>query len=210
MANQTNYFDFVLGQHALYHRYQDDWKLAVKSYWGGVEYRHGQYLKAYDIDYATPSETINTYDIDDDGVQTAVYKTSVQPVNTKQEADTGDQYLNNFYNEKLQNVPVFPYTRLYVSEYNSILFRSPPVRELPETPEVEAFEKDVDGQDNSLNEFMSMVDTYSTVYGVVWVSCIKPMGSPYPRWRMHSPLDVTNWSYRYTESGDLELDKIVL
>ena len=35
-----------------------------------------------------------------------------------------------------------------------------------------------------INEFMSQVDTYSTVYGVVWVSCIKPAGAPYARWRM--------------------------
>jgi hypothetical protein len=46
--------------------------------------------------------------------------------------------------------------------------------------------------------------------GVVWVSCIKPTDSQYPKWRMHKPTDVTNWSYKYTTSGDLVLDKIVI
>ena len=210
MAKGFNYYDFIVGAHGLYDRYRDDWKLAVKSYYGGVEYRNGNYLKAYDIDYSTPSETINTYDYDADGNQTAVYKSYVQPVHTKSEANNGDQYASNFYQEKLQNVPVLPYTRLYVSEYNSILFRTPPVRELPETPEIESFVENCDGEDNSINEFMSMVDTYTTVYGVVWVSCIKPAGSDVPRWRMHTPLDVTNWEYEYTPSGDLELKRIVI
>ena len=210
MAKGFNYYDFIVGAHGLYDRYRDDWKLAVKSYYGGVEYRNGNYLKAYDIDYSTPSETINTYDYDADGNQTAVYKSYVQPVHTKSEANNGDQYASNFYQEKLQNVPVLPYTRLYVSEYNSILFRTPPVRELPDTPEIESFVENCDGEDNSINEFMSMVDTYTTVYGVVWVSCIKPAGSDIPRWRMHTPLDVTNWEYEYTPSGDLELKRIVI
>lgn len=210
MAKGFNYFDFITGTHELYNRYADDWKLAVKSYWGGVEYRNGNYLKAYDIDYSTPGETINTYDVDINGVQTAVYKSTIQPVNSRQEADSGTQYNSNFYQEKLNNVPVLPYTRLYVSEYNAILFRSPPQRELPNTPDVDAFVKDVSGEGESINEFMSKVDTYSTVFGVVWVSCIKHAGAPYARWRMHTPLDVTNWQYGYTSSGDLELTRIVL
>ncbi len=210
MANGRNYFDFITSVHDLYSRYQDDWKLAVKSFYGGVEYRDGNYLKAYDIDYSTSSDVINTYDVDDAGVQTAMYRTSVQPVNTSREADVGSQYNSNFYQEKVNNVPVLPYTRLYVSEYNAILFRTPPVRTLPDTPEANAFIKDVSGEGESINEFMSKVDTFSTVYGVVWISCIKPAGAEYARWRMHSPLDVTNWQYGYTASGDLELNKICI
>jgi len=44
----------------------------------------------------------------------------------------------------------------------------------------------------------------------VWVSCIKPAGALYPRWRWHSPLDVTNWQYGYNLDGDLELTKLVV
>ena len=122
MAKRFDYFNFVLGSHDLYSRYVDDWKLAVKSYYGGVEYRNGQYLKAYDIDFSTPSETINTYDIDDNGVQTAKYSSTITPTNTSTQAEMGEQYASNFYQEKINNVPVLPYKRLYVSEYNAILF----------------------------------------------------------------------------------------
>jgi len=210
LAKQSNYFDFITGTHDLYNRYQDTWALSVRSFWGGVEYKNGNYLKAYDIDYTTPSDVINTYDVDANGVQTASYRTSVQPVNTRQEADSGTQYNSNFYQEKVNNVPVFPWSRLYVSEYNAILFRVPPQRELPDSDDVENFITDVSGEGESINEFMSKVDTYSTVFGVVWVSCIKRAGSAFARWRMHSPLDVTNWQYGYTSAGDLELTRIAI
>jgi len=210
MAKKFDYIGFITGSHDLYQRYADAWRLNAKSYFGGVEYRNGQYLKAYDIDYQTPAETINTYDIDDNGIQTAKYKTYVTPVSTRSEAENSQSTASNFYQEKLQNVPVLPYTRLYVSEYNAILFRTPPVRELPEDPDVDAFITNADGEHNSVNEFMSQIDTYTTVYGVVWVSCIKPAGAPYPRWRWHSPLDVTNWQYGYNMNGDLELKRLVV
>ena len=207
---KTNYLDFITGSHQLYDRYYDDWKLAVKSYYGGVEYRNGQYLKQYSIDASQQSDVINTYDVDEHGNQTAVYKSRLLNVNTPQELNTSSGYIDSFYREKLENVPVLPYTRLYVSEYNAILFRTPPVRNIPETDETQAFMRDVSGEGESINEFMSKVDTYSTVFGVVWVSCIKPAGAEYPRWRMYSPLDVLNWSYSYTADGDLELDKILI
>jgi len=205
----SDYLNFITGTHDLYARYVDDWRLAVRSYWGGVEYRDAKYLKRYSIDDATPSEVIRTYDMDDDGRLTGKYS-SIAVSDSKSANERGEQYLSSFYLEKLQNVPLFPYTRLYVSEYNSILFRNTPVRELPELPDVEAFINDVDGEGNSINEFVSMVDIYTTVYGVVWTSCIKPLGSNYARWRMFSPIDVPNWKYSYTTAGDLELSNIVL
>jgi len=129
MAAPFNYYDYITGSHELYQRYADDWKLAVRSYWGGVEYRDAQYLRSYAIDQSTASDTIKTYD-EKDGVVTGSYTTEIiRPVNTQQEADTGSSsYVGSFYNEKVNNVPVLPYTRLYVSEYNAILFRSPPVK----------------------------------------------------------------------------------
>ncbi len=210
MAKEFNYYDFITGSHTLYERYIDDWKLAVKSYYGGVEYRLGNYLKAYDIDMTTQSDVVNTYDLDANGVAINKYRSTIQPVNTREEADNGTQYNSNFYQEKINNVPVLPYTRLYVSEYNAILFRSAPVRTLPDTPEVNSFIADVSGDGDSINEFMSQVDTFTTVFGVVWISCIKPAGAEYARWRMHTPIDVVNWQYGYTPSGDLELTKIVI
>ena len=205
MANQS-YYDFLNGSHELYNRYYEDWELALRSYYGGVEYRRGRYLKAYDIDTTTPSETIQTHSIDDNGHRTGSYST--QNVNNRH--DDGDGMLDNFYEEKLRNVPVFPYTRLYVSEYNAILFRSPPHRVIPEDSELDQFLLDCDGQGNSVNEFWSNVDTFTTVCGVVWISCIKPADSPYALWEMHKPTDVTNWNYRYNSSGELELDRICI
>tara|TARA_R110000782_G_scaffold29164_2_gene72718 strand:+ start:526 stop:2205 length:1680 start_codon:yes stop_codon:yes gene_type:complete len=205
LANQS-YYDFLNGSHELYNRYYEDWELALRSYYGGVEYRRGRYLKAYDIDTTTPSETIQTHSIDDNGHRTGSYST--QNVNNRH--DDGDGMLDNFYEEKLRNVPVFPYTRLYVSEYNAILFRSPPHRVIPEDSELDQFLLDCDGQGNSVNEFWSNVDTFTTVCGVVWISCIKPADSPYALWEMHKPTDVTNWNYRYNSSGELELDRICI
>ena len=199
-----------MSRHDLYQRYYDDWKLAVRSYWGGVEYRNGQYLKAYDIDFSTQSDTITTYDVDINGVQTAMYAGTAQAVQTPQELNSSSQYNDSFYAEKLHNVPVLPYVRLYTSEYNAMLFKTPPVRQLPDTPDMEKFVNNVDGSANSINEFMSQVDTYTTVYGVVWVTCIKFAGSQLPRWRWHAPTDVTNWEYSYNVNGDLELKRIAI
>ena len=210
MAAPFNYYDYITGTHTLYQRYADDWRLAVRSFWGGVEYRDANYLRSYAIDQSTPSDTIQTYD-QSDGIVTGSYTTEVRPVASQQDADSGTSgYSNSFYQEKVNNVPVLPYTRLYVSEYNAILFRSPPVRNLPDEQDITDFMRNCDGEGNSLNEFMSMVDTYSTVYGVVWVSCLKLAGADYPKWRMHSPLDVLNWKYGYDANGDLELESILL
>lgn len=210
MAKEFNFYDFIVRAHPLHTKYYDDWQLAEKSLYGGQSYRDGKYLKAYANDYSTQSEVINTYAVDDEGNQLGVVQSSAQYAGSRSEANDGESNLSNFYHEKLANVPVFPYTRLYTSEYNAILFRTPPQRVLPETQEVNDFLKNADGDQNSLNEFMSMVDTFTTVFGVVWISCIKPAGSDYPKWRMHKPTDVTNWSYKYTPAGDLILDKIVI
>ena len=210
MAAPFNYYDYITGTHALYQRYQYDWRLAVNSYWGGVEYRNAQYLRSYSIDQSTPSDTIKTYD-EQDGIVTGSYITQVRPVATSQQADSGQTSDDgSFYSEKLNNVPVLPYTRLYVSEYNAILFRSPPVRNLPDDQDITDFMNNCDGEGNSLNEFMSMVDTYSTVYGVVWVSCLKLGGADYPKWRMHSPVDVLNWKYSYDGNGELTLESVLI
>ncbi len=199
-----------MGVHPLYTKYFDAWNLNVRSFYGGVSYRDGEYLKAYDNDYTTPSEVINTYDVDDYGNQTNQYRSKVTRVNSSSQAEEGPSYASNFYQEKLENVPVFPYTRLYTSEYNAILFRSPPQRVLPQTPEINDFMHNADGEGNSITEFMSQVDTFTSVFGVVWVSCIKPAGSDYPKWRMHKPTDVLNWQYAYDLAGDLVLKKILI
>ena len=210
MAKQFDYNEFIYTVHPQYQRYIKDWHLAERSLYGGVEYREGEYLKAYSSDLAQSAEVINTYTMDDDGNQTGIMRAYASPARTQNDANSGYDNLTNFYYEKLANVPVFPYTRLYVSEYNAILFRSPPSRNLPDADDVEAFIRDTDGEGNSINEFMSMVDTFSTTFGIVWVSCMKGVDAQYPLWKMHKPTDVMNWSYRYNTSGELELNRILI
>ena len=208
--NET-YLNFITSTHSLYDRYYNDWQLCVRSWYGGVEYKDAKYLRAYAVDVNTPSETINTYVLNDDGSTVAKSRAKVEYGTSSNEVNRGQDMLSgSFYLEKLDNTPLYNYVKLIVAEYNSILFRNPPQRTLPETPEVEDFLEDVDGEGNSINEFMSLVDMMTTVYGVVHVECYKPIGSDVPKWRLYAPTDVTNWSYKYDIDGSLILDKMVI
>lgn len=204
--------EYIIGRHSLYERYYDTWKLCENSWYGGEEYRRGQYLRAYAADTNTPSETINTYVREEDGSFVSKHRAKLEKSASQNRTEKGqdDVHLNTFYGEKLANTPLYNYVKLIVAEYNSILFRNPPQRELPDNPEVQQFLEDVDGEGNSLTEFMALVDMYSTIYGVCHVGCYKPAGSIIPRFRIHTPLDITNWSYRYNNAGNLELDSIVI
>ena len=205
------YLEFITNTHSLYDRYHDDWELCVRSWYGGVEYKDAKYLRAYAVDVNTPSETINTYVLNDDGSTVAKSRAKVEIGTSSNQTNRGQDLLSgSFYLEKLDNTPLYNYCKLIVAEYNSILFRNPPQRTLPDTPEVEEFTQDVDGEGQSINEFMSLVDMMTTVYGVVHVECFKPAGSEIPKWKLYAPTDVTNWSYRYDIDGSLILDKMVI
>ena len=52
LAKEINTYEFLNNSHSAYNRYYSDWLLNANSYFGGVEYRDGKYLKAYDIDYS--------------------------------------------------------------------------------------------------------------------------------------------------------------
>lgn len=205
------YIDFVTSTHSLYDRYYNDWKLCINSWYGGVEYKDAKYLRAYQVDLNTPSEAINTYVINEDGSMVSKHRAKVEYGRTANETNRGQDLLSgSFYLEKLDNTPLYNYVKLIVAEYNSILFRNPPQRVLPDTPEVKEFLEDVDGEGNSVNEFMSLVDMMTTVYGVCHVECYKPVGSNIPKWKIHAPTDVTNWSYKYDIDGNLKLDQLVI
>lgn len=207
----SNYLTHITSQHDLYQRYYDDWKMCINSYWGGVEFKAARYLRAYSGDFATPGESINTYVINDDGSVVGKMQARVEQGYSSSSTTKGEDIAaGSFYLEKLDNTPLYNYVKLIVSEYNSILFRNPPFRKLPEQSESDTFKRDVDGEGNNINEFMSMVDTFTTVYGVCHIACYKPMGSDIPKWKIHSPLDVTNWSYRYAPDGSLQLHNIVI
>lgn len=206
-----SYIDFVVNTHSLYDRYYKNWKLCENSWYGGVEYQDAQYLRAYQVDLNTPSETVNMYVTESDGSIVAKQRAKVEYGYSQEATNRGQDPLDgSFYLEKLDNTPLYNYVKLIVAEYNAILFRNPPQRVLPETPEVEQFIYDVDGEGNSVSEFMSLVDMYTTVFGVCHVGCYKPIGSDIPRWRVHKPTDVTNWDYQYDRDGNLKMTRIAI
>lgn len=203
--------EFIKNYHELYHRYHDSWVLNHKSYIGGPEYRDGHYLRMYAVDTETPSEMIKTYDIDSHGRTTASYNSRINYSHDGKSHDRGtSDYEGTFYYEKLHNTALYPYVRLYVSEYNSILYNRMPYRVCGDTPEMYQFKMDCDGEGNSLNEFWSSVDIMTTVFGITWVSCIKHAGADYASLQYHTPLDVVNWRYGYSGSGKKILKEIVI
>lgn len=214
LADKNNpYVDFVVNAHPLYSRYQKEWSVQQVSWYGGTEYKRAKLLRAYSVDLQTPNETINTYVTADDGSIVAKSKATVtkNTTNSPSAAASGADVMDGtFYGEKLDNTPLYNFVRLIVAEYNAMLFRNPPQRVLPETPEVFQFLEDVDGEGNSINEFMSLVDMNTTVFGVCHVGCYKPLGSDIPRWRIHTPLDVTNWEYKYLSDGSLSLSRVAV
>lgn len=204
------YLDYVTSRHSLYERYIKDWKLSRDAYYGGTEWKNGKYLRQYSSDLSTPSETINTYVTDDSGTVIGKSTAAVTTVSSAKDLNNSNFDDGSFYSEKLDNTPLYNYVKLIVSEYNSILFRNPPQRDLPVNNEVEDFIVNVDGEGNSINEFMALVDIYTTIYGVCHVSCIKPEGNSVPKWRIHKPEEITNWKYSYREDGSLSLESVVI
>ena len=205
------YLNYVTGTHSLYDRYHADWTLCINSWYGGVEYKNAHYLRAYQVDMNQPSEAINTYVIADDGSTVGKSRAKIEFGTSSQQTNRGQDLLSgSFYLEKLDNTPLYNYVKLIVAEYNAILFRNPPQRVLPESAEIEEFLNNVDEDENSINEFMSQVDMYTTIYGVCHVSCIKPIGSEIPKWRVHTPLDITNWEYKFDIDGSLRLTSVVI
>ena len=207
----SEYVDFITGTHPLYSRYYDNWTLCQNSFYGGVEYQNARYLRAYQVDLNTPSEVINTYQVDDHGAVVGKSKARVSQGYSTEDVNQGGGVLDGtFYLEKLQNTPLYNYVKLIVAEYNSILFRNPPTRNLPDYIGIDDFTRDVDGEGNSITEFMSLVDQYTTIFGVCHVGCYKPIGSDIPKWKIHTPLDITNWSYTYDLDGNLKLKEVVI
>jgi len=207
-----SYSDFITSVHNLYERYLNTWELAYRSFVGSEEYKQGRYLKMFAQDRQTDSEVINTYAIDEFGNTVGKSKARVQNnyYQSIRDAYAGNDDDGSYYQEKINNVSFYNYVKLIVNEYSSILFKNPPHRLLPESPEMIKFKENCDGHGNSLNEFFSMVDTYVSVFGVSWLSVIKPEGSDVPRFAIHKPLDVTNWEFGYDQNGDQVLKKLLI
>ena len=206
MSHET-YKEKYLTPNAVYQTFYPEWEQNQKSYHGGITYRHGGYLRAYSIDAQTPSETITTYDYVD-GQQVGVVKgtrVSHGTTGTRNHMEGG-----SFYGEKVASVPVYNYVKLIVSEYNSILFRNPVTRILPETAQITAFSNNCDGHGNSLDEFMSQVDVSTTVNGVSYVMVTQSETADMPRFRLYRPDQVYDWEYQYDDQGDIKLCEILI
>ena len=202
-----SYREKYLMPNGVYNTFYPEWSQNQKSYYGGITYRHSGYLRAYAVDAQTPSETITTYDYVD-GQQVGVYKgtrLSAGTTGTRNHMEGG-----SFYGEKISNVPVYNYVKLIVSEYNSILFRNPVTRILPETAQITAFSNNCDGHGNSLDEFMSQVDVSTTVSGVSYVMVTQSETADMPRFRLYRPDQVLDWEYQYDAQGDLKLCEVLI
>ena len=209
----SEYSEFITNVHTLYNRYHDTWDLSYRSFVGSEEYKQGRYLKMFQSDQQTPSEVISTYTQDEFGNTTGKYKARVNNSSVgfnRADASSGNDEGGSFYNEKINNVSFYNYVKLIVNEYNAILFKNPAHRLLPETFVMDSFAENCDGEGNSLPEFFSQVDTLVSVFGVSWLSCVKPSGSEVPRFNIYKPLDVMNWEFGYDLNGDQVLRKLVI
>jgi len=106
--SENTYLDFITGTHSLYDRYYNDWQLCIKSWYGGVEYKDAKYLRAYQVDLNTPSETVNTYVMNDDGSMVSKHRAKVEYGTSSNETNRGQDLLSgSFYLEKLENTPLY-------------------------------------------------------------------------------------------------------
>ena len=208
--NLSEYSEFITNVHSLYARYEDTWDLSYRSFVGSEEYKQGRYLKMFQSDQQTASEVISTYTQDEFGNTTGKYKARVNTGFNRGDALSGNDEGGSYYNEKINNVSFYNYVKLIVNEYNAILFKNPAHRLLPETDQMEFFTQNVDGRGNSLPEFFSEVDVLVSVFGVAWLSCVKPSGADTPRFNIHKPLDVVNWEFGFDINGDQVLRKLVI
>ena len=211
--NLSEYSEFITDVHSLYARYHDTWELSWRSMIGSEEYKQGRYLKMFASDQQTASEVINTYTVDEFGNTTGKFKSKISNNYggfNRSDAQAGNDAGGTYYNEKIDNVSFYNYVKLIVNEYNAILFKNPAHRILPETDQMDNFTQNVDGRGNSLPEFFSEVDVLVSVFGVAWLSCVKPSGADTPRFNIHKPLDVMNWEFGFDLNGDQVLRKLVI
>lgn len=129
--------------------------------------------------------------------------------------ETGNEYAARLGSTHLEN-----HCKSVIATYISFLFREEPKREfenLEYDPAVESFLEDADMDGRSLDAFMKEVAIWSSVFGHVWVLCVKPnVGAltkgdelaqevrPYVN--LITPLTVTDWRWRRNPNGRYNLD----
>ena len=139
------------------------------------------------------------------------------------------KYLNEYqleldmeYDNRINFTPIDNHSRNIISIYSSFLFRVPPTREygaLANDPALEPFLKDTDLEGQNFNAFMKNAQTYSAVYGNIWIFVDKPESNAQtraeelgqnirPYLNMITPDNVYDWHYSRAKSGKYYLDYI--
>jgi hypothetical protein len=136
------------------------------------------------------------------------------------------QHLTKYVNEtaleygaRLSATHLENHCRSVISTYISFLFREEPDRDfgsIEYDPMLDSFLEDADLDGRSLNAFMKEVSIWSSVFGHVWVMCVKPnigaltkgdelAGDVRPYLTMITPLVVTDWSWNRLPNGRYNL-----
>lgn len=139
------------------------------------------------------------------------------------------KYLNEYqleldmeYDNRINFTPLDNHCRNIVSIYSSFLFRVAPTRDygtLKTEPALEGFVKDTDLEGQNFNAFMKNAQTYSSVYGNVWIFIDKPDSNAQtraeelnqgvrPYLNLITPDNVYDWHYSRASSGRYFLDYI--
>lgn len=135
-------------------------------------------------------------------------------------------YLVRYYNEskedykrRLEMTPIDNHCANVIHIYSSFLWRSPPTRNfnsLDGDPVLDSILEDADLDGNSLNAFMREAQTWSSVYGHVWIVVDKPKSTAQtraqeleqdvrPYLNLYTPENIFDWEFTRTESGRFKL-----
>jgi hypothetical protein len=133
---------------------------------------------------------------------------------TKYVNETGGEYAARLNATHLEN-----HCKSVISTYISFLFREEPDRDfgsIEYDPMLASFLEDADLDGRSLEAFMKEVATWSSVFGHVWIMCVKPnvgaltkgdelASDVRPYLTMITPLVVTDWRWNRLPNGRYNL-----
>lgn len=134
---------------------------------------------------------------------------------TKYVNETNSEYAARLASTHLEN-----HCKSVIATYISFLFRESPERDfagLDMDPAVASFLEDADMDGRSFDAFMKEVSTWSSVFGAVWVLCVKPnigaltkgdelANDVRPYVNLVTPLTVTDWRWRRLPNGRYNLE----
>lgn len=175
--------DELLKKHPLYDRHEKTWKYLRSSYKGGKEYEEAKLLYQYAYE--------------------------------RLDATKGAE----LYAERLAQTPFENHCKSAVTTYSSYIWRKKPQRDLGRLRtnyETLALLENCDLEGTPLNEFMRQVEIHGHIYGHSWIIVDKAskryktlaeerLAGARPYLIRYDPLDVWNWEFSRSESGQMEL-----